>query len=80
VQSANGHISFSKSIAASGIENYFDVTLQVTEEDVVEQSAVDVVIVMDISNTMNSTHAGLTRATGCRTPASMTPDWPRRPL
>ncbi len=47
-------ITVSKSVAASEDENYFDITLSVTQE----LPATDIVMVMDISNTMNSDHNG----------------------
>ena len=52
-------IAVSRTIAPTEIENYFDVTLSVVAKPRVIDSAVDVVVVMDISNTMNSTHQGL---------------------
>lgn len=47
-------ITISKKIESTGIENYFDVTLTVKETEKINETSTDVVIVMDISNTMNS--------------------------
>ncbi|MBR3780410.1 MAG: VWA domain-containing protein [Clostridia bacterium] len=47
-------IKISKSVSASEKENYFDITLSVTQE----LPATDIVLVMDISNSMNSNHSG----------------------
>ncbi|MBQ8647987.1 MAG: VWA domain-containing protein [Oscillospiraceae bacterium] len=52
----DGSVTISKTIEPTGIENYFDITLTVTEKEIVEETATDVVIVMDISNTMNYNH------------------------
>ncbi len=52
-------VAVSKTIAPAEKENYFDVTLKVVAKPRVIDQSVDVVVVMDISNTMNSTHEGL---------------------
>ena len=52
-------VAVSKTIAPTENENYFDITLQVVAKPRVIDQSVDVIVVMDISNTMNSTHEGL---------------------
>lgn len=52
-------IAVSKTIAPTEDENYFDITLKVVAKPRVIDQSVDVVVVMDVSNTMNSTHQGL---------------------
>ncbi len=52
-------VAVSKTIAPTDKENYFDITLKVVAKPRVIDQSVDVVLVMDISNTMNSTHEGL---------------------
>lgn len=52
-------VAVSKTIAPTKDENYFDITLKVVAKPRVIDQSVDVVVVMDISNTMNSTHEGL---------------------
>jgi len=52
-------IAVSKTIAPTENENYFDITLKVVAKPRVIDQSVDVVVVMDVSNTMNSTHEGL---------------------
>ncbi len=52
-------VAVSKTIAPTELENYFDITLKVVAKPRVIDQSVDVVVVMDISNTMNSTHQGL---------------------
>ncbi len=47
-------ITISKSVSATEDENYFDITLSVVQE----LPATDIVLVMDISNTMNQNHNG----------------------
>lgn len=47
-------VKISKSVSASEKENYFDITLSVTQE----LPSTDIVLVMDISNSMNSNHNG----------------------
>lgn len=63
--SADGAVTVSKTIAGTDLENVFDITLQVqTSTNVAEIRAepdMAVVIVMDISNTMNSNFGGVTR-------------------
>ncbi|MDD6064086.1 MAG: SpaA isopeptide-forming pilin-related protein [Clostridiales bacterium] len=58
-------VSVSKTIAGTDLENVFDITLQVrtprTVDEVIEEPDMAVVIVMDISNTMNSNFGGSTR-------------------
>ncbi|MCI6759804.1 MAG: VWA domain-containing protein, partial [Clostridiales bacterium] len=65
-QSGDG-VSVSKTIARTDLENVFDITLQVqtprTVSEVIEEPDMAVVIVMDISNTMNSNFGGSTRYT-----------------
>ena len=61
----DGAVSVSKTISGTDLENVFDITLQVqTSMNVAEISKepdMAVVIVMDISNTMNSNFGGVTR-------------------
>ena len=52
-------IAVSKTIAPTENENYFDITLKVVAKPRVIDQSVDVVVVMDVSNTMNYTHEGL---------------------
>ncbi len=52
-------IAVSKTIAPTEDENYFDITLKVVAKPRVIDQSVDVVVVMDVSNTMNSTHDGI---------------------
>ncbi|MDO4420287.1 MAG: FctA domain-containing protein, partial [Ruminococcus sp.] len=52
-------VAVSKTIAPTEDENYFDITLKVVAKPRVIDQSVDVVVVMDVSNTMNSTHQGL---------------------
>lgn len=47
-------VAISKTISPTGVENYFDITLGVTTEEVVEQHSTAIVLVLDVSNTMNS--------------------------
>ena len=62
---SNDGVSVSKTIARTDLENVFDITLQVrtprTISEVIEEPDMAVVIVMDISNTMNSNFGGSTR-------------------
>lgn len=67
VANATDGVTISKTIAPTGIENYFDITLQVqTKESIetlMETQTTDVVIVLDVSNTMNDLmENGKTRA------------------
>ena len=48
-------IKISKTVSATEDENYFDITLTVNQE----LPATDIVLVMDISNTMNQNHNGV---------------------
>ena len=52
-------VAVSKTIAPTDRENYFDITLKIVAKPRVIDQSVDVVVVMDVSNTMNSTHEGL---------------------
>ena len=51
-------VAISKTIEATGIENYFDITLTVETTEPVEDNSTAVVIVMDVSNTMNADENG----------------------
>ncbi len=53
-------IAVRKSISPTAVENYFDITLEVVAKQQYADQSVDVIVVMDISNTMNATHEGLT--------------------
>lgn len=53
-------IAVRKTIAPTAVENYFDITLEVVAKQQYADQSVDVIMVMDISNTMNATHEGLT--------------------
>lgn len=59
------HVSVSKTIAGTDIENVFDITLQVQTtqqiDALITEPDMAVVIVMDISNTMTSNFGGVTR-------------------
>ena len=63
--SDDGAVSVSKTISGTDLENVFDITLQVQTSqnisEIVEEPDMAVVIVMDISNTMNSNFGGVTR-------------------
>jgi len=52
-------VAVSKTIAPTKDENFFDITLKIVAKPRVIDQSVDVVLVMDVSNTMNSTHEGL---------------------
>lgn len=71
--SDDGAVSVSKTISGTDLENVFDITLQVqTSVSVAEISKepdMAVVIVMDISNTMNSNFGGVTRYAAAMTAA-----------
>ena len=71
--SADGAVSVSKTISGTDLENVFDITLQVqTSEnllEITEAPDIAVVIVMDISNTMNSDFGGVTRYAAAMTSA-----------
>ncbi len=49
-------IAVSKTISPTEDENFFDINLKVVAKPRVIDQSVDVVVVMDISNTMNNTH------------------------
>jgi len=49
-------IAVSKTVAETDVENYFDVTLKIVAKQRVIDQSVDVVLVLDTSNTMNATH------------------------
>lgn len=51
-------ITMSKYVYPTGVENFFDIELKVKTHRHVQATATDVVVVMDISNTMNSEVAG----------------------
>ncbi|MBQ6853491.1 MAG: VWA domain-containing protein, partial [Peptococcaceae bacterium] len=57
-ESSNSDVTISKVITGTDKENYFDITLTVKTSETIEELALtqktDVVIVMDISNTMNT--------------------------
>lgn len=56
---ANGStIVVSKTIEATGVEDYFDITLGVQIEELPTDNSTAVVVVMDISNTMNDDEEG----------------------
>lgn len=55
-------IAVRKTIAPTAVENYFDITLEVVAKQQYVDQSVDVIMVMDISNTMNATHENLTPA------------------
>ncbi len=63
--SEDGEVTVSKTINGTDIENVFDITLtvQTTQkiDDVINEPDMAVVIVMDISNTMNDNFGGVTR-------------------
>lgn len=63
--SPDDDVKISKSIDGTDIENVFDITLTVRTESSIQTYLADpdmaVVIVMDISNTMNSAYGGTTR-------------------
>lgn len=71
VKSDDGNISITKTATPTGIENYFDVTLTVTDRDIVDETSTDIVLVMDISNTMtDKTAEGTTRFENARAAAA----------
>lgn len=51
--SEDGNITISKTITPTEKENYFDITLTVTDKDIIDETSTDVVLVLDVSNTMN---------------------------
>lgn len=56
--SVDGNVTISKTIAPTEKENYFDITLTVTDRDIIQETSTDVVLVLDISNTMTNVHSG----------------------
>ncbi len=54
----NFGLEISKIIEGTGIENYFDITLTAETTSVKTQESIDVVVVMDISNSMSNLVAG----------------------
>ena len=71
--SEDGAVSVSKTISGTDLENVFDITLQVQTSmnmsAIIEEPDMAVVIVMDISNTMNSNFGGVTRYEAAMTAA-----------
>lgn len=71
--SDDGAVSVSKTISGTDLENVFDITLQVQTSmkvgEIREEPDMAVVIVMDISNTMNSDFGGTTRYAAAMTAA-----------
>ena len=69
----DGSVSVSKTIAGTELENVFDITLQVQTSvnvsQIVKEPDMAIVIVMDISNTMNSNFGGVTRYAAAMTAA-----------
>ena len=69
----DGSVSVSKTIAGTELENVFDITLQVQTSvnvsQIVKEPDMAIVIVMDISNTMNSDFGGVTRYAAAMTAA-----------
>lgn len=71
--SEDGSVSVSKTISGTELENVFDITLQVQTsqeiQTIYEEPDMAVVIVMDISNTMNSNFGSVTRYAAAMTAA-----------
>ena len=71
--SDDGSVSVSKTISGTDLENVFDITLQVQTSknvsEITQEPDMAVVIVMDISNTMNSNFGGVTRYAAAMTAA-----------
>ena len=71
--SDDGAVTVSKTISGTDLENVFDITLQVQTSmnvaEIREEPDMAVVIVMDISNTMNSNFGGVTRYAAAMTAA-----------
>ena len=71
--SDDGTVSVSKTISGTDLENVFDITLQVqtsmNAHEMIREPDMAVVIVMDISNTMNSNFGGVTRYAAAMTAA-----------
>ena len=65
-ENATDKVSISKTIAPTGIENYFDITLQVqtpqSMQELIKTVPTDVVLVMDISATMNRIDPGQSKS------------------
>lgn len=63
--SEDGSVTVSKTISGTDVENVFDITLQVQTsmkvDEICQEPDMAVIIVMDISNTMNSNFGGVTR-------------------
>lgn len=59
------NVTVSKTIEGTNIENYFDITLKVTTttrvDEIIRAQDLAIVLVMDISNTMNKSVDGVTR-------------------
>ena len=59
------NVTVSKTIEGTNIENYFDITLKVTTttrvDEIIRAQDLAIVLVLDISNTMNNTVDGVTR-------------------
>lgn len=47
-----GGVKISKTISPTNIENYFDITLNIQTKEIAKQEDVEIVVVMDISNSM----------------------------
>lgn len=60
-----GKVAVKKTIAPTELENYFDITLEVVAKQQDLAQSVEVVVVMDISNTMNDKHTNSTDDTTC---------------
>ncbi|MGM9946810.1 SpaA isopeptide-forming pilin-related protein [Floccifex sp.] len=71
--SDDGSVSVSKTINGTDLENVFDITLQVQTstkiDEIIQEPDMAIVIVMDISNTMNSNFGGVTRYQAAMTSA-----------
>lgn len=71
--SEDGTVKVSKTISGTDLENVFDITLQVQTNqnisEVANEPDMAVVIVMDISNTMNTNFGGVTRYAAAMTAA-----------
>lgn len=64
------NVTVSKTIEGTNIENYFDITLKVTTttrvDEIIRAQDLAIVLVMDISNTMNNTVDGVTRISAAK--------------
>ena len=71
--SDDNSVTVSKTIDGTDLENVFDITLQVQTstkiEEITQEPDMAIVIVMDISNTMNSNFGGVTRYAAAMTAA-----------